>query len=70
MSRGRLLNRFGKDLEGIDSSLSGNFGRSVTHAMSVATTLVTLLVVAGWQFAIAAVVGGVMFFRGKHSFSL
>lgn len=26
-NRGRLLNRFGKDLEGIDSSLSDNFGR-------------------------------------------
>jgi hypothetical protein len=26
-NRGRLLNRFGKDFEGIDSSLPDNFGR-------------------------------------------
>lgn len=65
VSRGRLLNRFGKDFEGIDSSLSGNFGRSVTHAMSVATTLVVLCVVGGWPFALTAMIAGKVFYEGE-----
>jgi ABC transporter transmembrane region len=32
-NRGRLLNRFGKDFEGIDSSLPDNFGRRYASAI-------------------------------------
>jgi ABC-type multidrug transport system fused ATPase/permease subunit len=48
VSRGRLLNRFGKDFEGIDSSLSDNFGRSVMNGLSAATTIITVSVVGGF----------------------
>ncbi|KAI9441690.1 ATP-binding cassette transporter [Lactarius indigo] len=50
VSRGRLLNRFGKDFEGIDSSLSDNFGRSTVNGLSVMTTFITLSIVGGPQF--------------------
>ncbi|KAH8996013.1 ATP-binding cassette transporter [Lactarius akahatsu] len=50
VSRGRLLNRFGKDFEGIDSSLSDNFGRSTVNGLSVTTTFTTLSIVGGPQF--------------------
>ncbi|KAJ7598811.1 multidrug resistance-associated ABC transporter [Mycena floridula] len=54
VSRGRLLNRFGKDFEGIDSSLAENFGRSATNGLSALTTLITVSIVGGWRFLIAA----------------
>ncbi|KAK7463002.1 hypothetical protein VKT23_007584 [Stygiomarasmius scandens] len=58
VNRGRVLNRFGKDFEGIDSSLSDNFGRTVTNGLSTATTLITLSVVGGPMFIIGAIVIG------------
>ncbi|KAH9811640.1 hypothetical protein DFH28DRAFT_433779 [Melampsora americana] len=39
---GRLLNRFGKDFEGIDSSLPDNLGRSLMYGLNVATTIVSI----------------------------
>jgi ABC-type multidrug transport system fused ATPase/permease subunit len=50
VSRGRLLNRFGKDFEGIDSSLSDNLGRSTMYLLSTLTTFVTLIYIGGWPF--------------------
>lgn len=64
VSRGRLLNRFGKDFEGIDSSLPDNFGRSVINALSVATTFVTVSVVGGPPFIIAALIFGSLYYSG------
>ncbi|GJE85249.1 multidrug resistance-associated ABC transporter [Phanerochaete sordida] len=55
VSRGRLLNRFGKDFEGVDSSLPDNFGRSVMYALSATTTFVVITIVGGLPFCIAAV---------------
>ncbi|KAL0959849.1 hypothetical protein HGRIS_011525 [Hohenbuehelia grisea] len=63
VSRGRLLNRFGKDFEGIDSSLSDNFGRSLINGLSAVTTLVTISIVGGWPFVVAAVIVGVAYFN-------
>ncbi|KAG7448558.1 multidrug resistance-associated ABC transporter [Guyanagaster necrorhizus] len=63
VSRGRLLNRFGKDFEGIDSSLSDNFGRSTMYAMSSLTTLVTVSVVGGLPFIAAAFVLAVIYYN-------
>ncbi|KAF9023271.1 ATP-binding cassette transporter [Hymenopellis radicata] len=54
VSRGRLLNRFGKDFEGIDSTLADNLGRSFMYALSSATTLMTISVVGGLPFIVAA----------------
>ena len=34
-NRGRLLNRFGKDFEGIDSSLADNFGRRYVSRLGI-----------------------------------
>jgi len=47
------LNRFGKDFEGIDSSLSDNFGRSIINGLSVLTTIVVVTAVGGLPFLIA-----------------
>ena len=83
VSRGRLLNRFGKDFEGkaavlvnaeqwmlmlhsgIDSSLSDNFGRSLIYCLSAITTLITVSVVGGWTFLIAAAILGYMYWSGR-----
>ncbi|KAF8507555.1 multidrug resistance-associated ABC transporter [Gautieria morchelliformis] len=62
ISRGRLLNRFGKDFEGIDSSLSDNFGRSVINGLSVCTTVVAVTVVGGLPFFIAVMVLGYVYY--------
>ncbi|KAF8069172.1 multidrug resistance-associated ABC transporter [Lyophyllum atratum] len=63
VSRGRLLNRFGKDFEGIDSSLSDNFGRSVIYGLSALTTIVTVSVVGGPLFILAVIVLGVIYYN-------
>ncbi|KDQ53279.1 hypothetical protein JAAARDRAFT_72568 [Jaapia argillacea MUCL 33604] len=63
VSRGRLLNRFGKDFEGIDSNLSDNFGRSMMYGLNVVTTLVTVSVVGGLPFLFSAIALGVMYYN-------
>ncbi|KAH9947499.1 multidrug resistance-associated ABC transporter [Amylocystis lapponica] len=63
VSRGRLLNRFGKDFEGIDSSLPDHFGRSVAYALSAGTTFVTITAVGGVPFLVAAVVLGLLYYN-------
>ncbi|EJC98304.1 multidrug resistance-associated ABC transporter [Fomitiporia mediterranea MF3/22] len=63
VSRGRLLNRFGKDFEGIDSSLSDNFGRSVFYFISACTTLVAITYVGGPVFFVAALILGVVYYN-------
>ncbi|KDR79985.1 hypothetical protein GALMADRAFT_242167 [Galerina marginata CBS 339.88] len=63
VSRGRVLNRFGKDFEGIDSTLSDNFGRSVIYALSAMTTLVTVSFVGGIPFILAALLLGIVYWN-------
>ncbi|ESK87928.1 atp-binding cassette transporter [Moniliophthora roreri MCA 2997] len=63
VNRGRLLNRFGKDFEGIDSSLSDNFGRTVMYGLSSVTTLVTVSFVGGFPFIIAAGLLGIVYYN-------
>lgn len=70
VSRGRLLNRFGKDFEGIDSSLSDNFGRSIMYALSAATTIITISVVGGLPFICAVSILGIVFWNGEVQSSL
>jgi ABC-type multidrug transport system fused ATPase/permease subunit len=55
-NRGRLLNRFGKDFEGLDSNLADNFGRTVIYALSVTTTFVSITYVGGPWFVLAAAI--------------
>lgn len=64
VSRGRLLNRFGKDFEGIDSSLSDDFGRSFIYGLSASTTIVTVGVVGGLPFVIVTIILGFMYWNG------
>jgi ABC-type multidrug transport system fused ATPase/permease subunit len=52
-SRGRLLNRFGKDIEGLDSKTADNFVRSVGYALNVTRTIIALAWVGGWPFVIS-----------------
>ena len=63
VSRGRLLNRFGKDFEGIDSSLSDHFGRSVVYGMSAVATFTTISIVGGWPFLAVTLVVGVLYYQ-------
>ncbi|KAK1224806.1 hypothetical protein PQX77_012290, partial [Marasmius sp. AFHP31] len=66
VSRGRLLNRFGKDFERIDSGLSDDFGRTLTNGLSSITTLITVATVGGLPFvAAAALIGAVYYKVGK-----
>lgn len=41
-SRGRLLNRFGKDLEGVDSSLADNLGKTLIYGLNVSVTFISI----------------------------
>jgi hypothetical protein len=50
-----LLNCFGKDFEGIDRTLSDNFGRSIMYGLSAATTLITVSAIGGLPFIGAAI---------------
>lgn len=63
VSRGRLLNRFGKDFEGIDSNLSDNFGRSAVNGLSVMTTFITLSIVGGPRFFLVIFVIGSLYWN-------
>ncbi|KDQ21679.1 hypothetical protein BOTBODRAFT_26106 [Botryobasidium botryosum FD-172 SS1] len=63
ISRGRLLNRFGKDFEGIDSGLADNFGRTVMYGLSVITSFITVSYVGGPWFLAAAVILGVLYYN-------
>ncbi|WWC65828.1 uncharacterized protein I303_108450 [Kwoniella dejecticola CBS 10117] len=62
-SRGRLLNRFGKDIEGLDSSTADNFVRSVAYALNVIVTLVSITYVGGVPFIIAGSVILVIYYQ-------
>ncbi|KAM0756050.1 P-loop containing nucleoside triphosphate hydrolase protein [Meredithblackwellia eburnea MCA 4105] len=43
---GRLLNRFGKDFEGVDAALPDHWGRSILYGLGVLTTLTVIASVA------------------------
>ncbi|PFH48697.1 hypothetical protein AMATHDRAFT_5550 [Amanita thiersii Skay4041] len=63
VSRGRLLNRFGKDFEGIDSSLSDNFGRSLMYFLSATVTICTVSYVGGPAFIFATFILGIVYYN-------
>ena len=51
--------------EGIDSSLSDNFGRTVVYGLSSITTLITVATVGGLPFVAAAALIGLVYYNGK-----
>lgn len=57
----RTLNRFGKDLEGLDSATADNFGRSLFYFLNVIVTLASITWVAGWRFSVAALALAVLY---------
>jgi ABC-type multidrug transport system fused ATPase/permease subunit len=63
VSRGRLLNRFGKDFEGIDSRLPNHFGRSLRYGMSALATFATISIVGGWPFVAVTLLAGVFYIQ-------
>ncbi|KAJ2928555.1 hypothetical protein H1R20_g8545, partial [Candolleomyces eurysporus] len=63
VSRGRLLNRFGKDFEGIDSSLADNFGRTIVCTLSALTTIITVSFVGGLPFVLVIMGLGVLYYN-------
>jgi len=63
VSRGRLLNRFGKDFEGIDSNLSDHFGRSVMYGMSVFATFIAIGFVGGLPFVAVTLLVSVLYYQ-------
>ncbi|TFK22034.1 multidrug resistance-associated ABC transporter [Coprinopsis marcescibilis] len=66
VSRGRLLNRFGKDFEGIDSNLMDNFGRTIVTGLSVLTTCVSLSVIGGLPAFAIVVALGALYFKSAY----
>ncbi|KAH8829370.1 multidrug resistance-associated ABC transporter [Flagelloscypha sp. PMI_526] len=68
VSRGRLLNRFGKDFEGIDSSLADNMGRTFIGMLNSVTTLVTIAYVGGPPFIAAAFVLACLYYKVGSSY--
>ena len=63
VSRGRLLNRFGKDFEGIDSRLPNHFGQSLKYGMSALATFATISIVGGWPFVAVTFLASVFYFQ-------
>lgn len=63
VSRGRLLNRFGKDFEGIDSRLADHFGRSIILALSFIVMVVSISFAGGVPFLIAIFLLGFIYYN-------
>ena len=61
VSRGRLLNRFGKDFEDIDSDLADDVGSTVMYFVSVITTVVSITYIGGPGFLAGILVLGVIY---------
>lgn len=53
MTRGRLLNRFGQDLEVLDSKFARAIADVVIRVTQLLTTCIALYIVSGWRFVLA-----------------
>lgn len=62
-NRGRLLNRFGKDMEGLDSKMAQNFVRSLQYGLNVLCTVTVLTYTGGWRFFIALSLIMILFYK-------
>ncbi|KAH8833430.1 multidrug resistance-associated ABC transporter [Flagelloscypha sp. PMI_526] len=61
-SRGRILNRFGKDFEGIDNALAETMSQTLIIALQVSVAIITVSVVAGPIFLIPISLLGCIYF--------
>ncbi|EIW71535.1 hypothetical protein TREMEDRAFT_42903 [Tremella mesenterica DSM 1558] len=62
-SRGRLLNRFGKDIEGLDSSMADNFVRSISYGLSATVTVCSITYVGGLPFIVVGCIVMVIYYQ-------
>ncbi|KAJ7485719.1 multidrug resistance-associated ABC transporter [Mycena latifolia] len=63
ISRGRLLNRFGKDFEGIDKQVATTIGHGVIAVISAVITFVVISAVGGLLFCLVAILLGLIHYR-------
>ncbi|TIA89316.1 hypothetical protein E3P99_02108 [Wallemia hederae] len=63
VTKGRLLNRFGKDLEGIDSSLADNIGRSIVNALGVIASFASVVLIGGFPAFIALAILSTLYYQ-------
>ncbi|KAJ7126290.1 multidrug resistance-associated ABC transporter [Mycena epipterygia] len=63
ISRGRLLNRFGKDFEAIDKRVATTIGYGVIAFISATITFTVISVVGGLPFCVVAIVLGLIHYR-------
>ncbi|KDR71589.1 hypothetical protein GALMADRAFT_792794 [Galerina marginata CBS 339.88] len=61
ISRGRLLNRFGRDFEVTDSQLPFDLGHALALSLSALTSFVTIGIVAGYPFLFVLIVLGILY---------
>jgi hypothetical protein len=52
---------------GIDSSMADNFGRSIVYGLAAFTIIITISVVGGLPFIIAALVLSYLYYNGEES---
>ncbi|KAF7325679.1 Multidrug resistance-associated ABC transporter protein [Mycena kentingensis (nom. inval.)] len=69
ISRGRLLNRFGKDMEGIDKRVATTIGHCIIALISACITFAVISVVGGPIFFAATVVLGWVHWKYGKMFS-
>ncbi|WVO13896.1 hypothetical protein L204_101520 [Cryptococcus depauperatus] len=62
-SRGRLLNRFGKDIEGLDSSTAEHFIETVAYGLNVVVTFVSIVYVGGLPFVLAGFIVLIVYYQ-------
>ncbi|KAJ9107494.1 hypothetical protein QFC21_000949 [Naganishia friedmannii] len=67
--RGRTLNRFGKDMEGLDSSTADNFGKTVFYALNIVVTFSSIAYVGGKYFVAFTMVLFIIYFQAGKIFS-
>ncbi|KDR80196.1 hypothetical protein GALMADRAFT_61920 [Galerina marginata CBS 339.88] len=65
ISRGVLLNRFGKDFEAIDNDLPNELGRALMTGMALIVTIGSMTFVGGWLFLLASISIIIMSFFSK-----
>ncbi|CAK9783969.1 P-loop containing nucleoside triphosphate hydrolase protein [Cutaneotrichosporon oleaginosum] len=67
-NRGRLLNRFGKDIEGLDSKMANDFGRSIQYGLKVVCTVTVITYTGGWRFVVALCAVSVLYYKAGSSY--
>ncbi|KAK7000595.1 ATP-dependent bile acid permease [Favolaschia claudopus] len=70
VSRGRVLNRFGKDFEGIDSILPINFARTTIFFLSSTMAILIMSVIGGLPFVVGVCFLSFFYYQSMQSASV